>query len=297
MGEFRYFFSYVRSDTEFVLKLAQELRSAGVNLWLDQLDILGGQRWDRAVEEALETCQGMIVVLSPEALKSNNVMDEVSYALGENKLVVPVLLRSCAIPFRLRRIQYVDYTAGNDVGFSQLLRALNLRQSSVVKEPTVKVVREHDGPTAIVRKPSKEQMPQKTVLVVGDTTAAEVTTELRKAKVSITNDSSSIGSASIVVIAQDTTKGPGPIHRKILPEIARIRNQKLLWILMKSKNLDHEIIACNLTEVQVLLDKHKLPGSTINFAVDADSTGGEFEPPILRGWPAIIRFVAGLDLR
>ena len=42
------FFSYAREDSEFVLKLAKELRAVGVNLWLDQLDILGGQRWDPA---------------------------------------------------------------------------------------------------------------------------------------------------------------------------------------------------------------------------------------------------------
>jgi hypothetical protein len=110
MEDIQYFFSYARKDSEFVLKLANELRATGVNLWLDQLDIRGGQHWDRAVEGALESCQGMLVVLSPESVASNNVMDEVSYALEEGKLVVPILFRYCAIPFRLRRVQYVDLT-------------------------------------------------------------------------------------------------------------------------------------------------------------------------------------------
>ena len=47
MEESKYFFSYAREDSAFVLRLANELREAGLNLWLDQLDILGGQRWDR----------------------------------------------------------------------------------------------------------------------------------------------------------------------------------------------------------------------------------------------------------
>src|SRR5262245_11632924 len=98
MVELQYFFSYARKDAAFVLRLAKELREVGINLWLDQLDILGGQRWDRAVEAALQTCQDMIVVLSPEALASNNVMDEVSYALEEGKTVIPILLHSCTIP-------------------------------------------------------------------------------------------------------------------------------------------------------------------------------------------------------
>ena len=109
IAEVQYFFSYARKDAEFVLKLATKLRAVGVNLWLDQLDILGGQRWDQAVEGALEACQGMIAVLSPESLASNNMMDEVSYALDKEKLVVPVILRPCNIPFRLRRIQHIDF--------------------------------------------------------------------------------------------------------------------------------------------------------------------------------------------
>jgi TIR domain len=135
MEEIKYFFSYMRKDSEFVLKLAKELRAVGTNLWLDQLDILGGQRWDRAVEEALETCQGMIAVLSPESLASNNVMDEVSYALEEGKLIVPILLRPCNIPFRLRRVQHIDFTTDYDSGFSQLLRALRIEQPSQQLQP------------------------------------------------------------------------------------------------------------------------------------------------------------------
>ena len=134
--KFKYFFSYARNDTEFVLKLAKELRAKGGNLWVDQLDILGGQHWDQAVEQALKSCQGMLAVLSPESVGSNNVMDEVSYALEEGKQVVPILLRSCDIPFRLRRVQYIDFTSDYDTGFSQLRKALRLEQPSQPVEPT-----------------------------------------------------------------------------------------------------------------------------------------------------------------
>ena len=70
MEELKYFFSYARIDSEFVLQLAKELREVGANLWLDQLDILGGQHWDSTVEQALKSCKGMIAVLSPEAVAS-----------------------------------------------------------------------------------------------------------------------------------------------------------------------------------------------------------------------------------
>jgi formylglycine-generating enzyme required for sulfatase activity len=166
--EFKYFFSYTRSDSEFVLKLAKELRELGTNLWLDQLDILGGQHWDSAVEEALKSCKGMIAVLSPDSVVSNNVMDEVSYALEKGKLVVPVLIRSCDIPFRLRRVQYIDFTADYDTGFSQLLRALRIEktvkppESVSAKEP---VVSEPSLPKESEPTPD-EQQPENEILTV-----------------------------------------------------------------------------------------------------------------------------------
>ena len=124
----KYFFSYARKDSGFVRKLAEELRSSGVNLWLDQLDIVGGEHWDRAVENALNSCKGMILVLSADSVNSNNVMDEVSYALEEGKRIIPVRCRDCDIPFRLRRVQYIDFTIDYEKAFKQLLTALGVDQ-------------------------------------------------------------------------------------------------------------------------------------------------------------------------
>lgn len=121
-----YFFSYSRKDSDFVLRLAGELRAAGALVWVDQLDIVGGDRWDEAVERALRDCPGMVLVLSPQAVASQNFLDEVSYALEERKKVVPVLYQECEVPFRLRRLQTVDFTGDYEAGFSQLCRALGL---------------------------------------------------------------------------------------------------------------------------------------------------------------------------
>jgi hypothetical protein len=83
MAQAPIFVSYSRHDGEFALQLGHDLRAAGVNLWIDQLDIPLGGRWDRAVEQALRACRMLIVILSPEVVASENVMDEVGYALKE----------------------------------------------------------------------------------------------------------------------------------------------------------------------------------------------------------------------
>jgi hypothetical protein len=135
MEDPQYFFCYASIDKEFVLRLATELRAAGVNVWLDRLDILAGERWDRSIERALAHSQGLIGVLSPESLASDNVMDELSYALEEKKFVVPLLLRPCDIPFRLRRLQYADFSADYKSGLGQLLRALHLPAGPLMQGP------------------------------------------------------------------------------------------------------------------------------------------------------------------
>ena len=104
------FISYSRADSSFAVKLARDLKSAGFDVWLDQLDIPTGARWDDEVEAALESCKIFMIILSPESLQSQNVKDEVGYAIDAGKDILPVKIKSGEIPFRLRRFQYVDFS-------------------------------------------------------------------------------------------------------------------------------------------------------------------------------------------
>ena len=122
------FISYARDDADFALELARELKASGFLVWLDQLDIPTGARWDDEVQKALEQCEIFMVILTPNSIASNNVKDEIGYVIDANKRILPVLLENANIPFRLRRFQYVDFTnksynEGIDIA-KQLLRKL-----------------------------------------------------------------------------------------------------------------------------------------------------------------------------
>ncbi len=120
------FFSYCREDSDFALKLAEDLKVAGAQVWIDQLDIEPGTPWDRAVEAALTNSPRMLVVLSPVSVNSDNVRDEVSFALSRQKRVIPVLYRDCDVPFRLARLQHIDFRPDYARALSILLRALGV---------------------------------------------------------------------------------------------------------------------------------------------------------------------------
>ena len=123
------FLSYSRTDSEFALRLSEDLKAAGAAIWLDQTDIDPGEEWDLAVERALLDCPRMLVILSPVSVVSPNVRDEISFALKKRKTIIPVLYQDCEIPFRLDRIQHVDFRIDYARGLKGLLKILCREQS------------------------------------------------------------------------------------------------------------------------------------------------------------------------
>ena len=118
------FVSYSRADVDFVLRLCQDLRAAGASIWLDKFDIHPGEEWDEAIERGLSECGRMLIVLSPNSVASENVLDEIGSALSRKKTIIPVLYRDCEVPYRLNRIQYVDFRTNYDEALKSLLSAI-----------------------------------------------------------------------------------------------------------------------------------------------------------------------------
>jgi|MTBAKSStandDraft_2_1061841.scaffolds.fasta_scaffold09965_4 CRP-like cAMP-binding protein len=108
-GPTQVFVSYSRQDQAFVFRLADDLTTQGIDVWLDQRKIEVGTIWSAAIETALEACSAMIVVLSSSSVESPHVADEVHYYLDEGKPIVPVLVDACRVPYRLRRIQHITF--------------------------------------------------------------------------------------------------------------------------------------------------------------------------------------------
>jgi hypothetical protein len=133
-SEIGYFLSYSRADEKFALRLARDLRGRGVAMWVDQLDIRPSEHWDRAIERAVRDCRGLVVILSPRSVASDNVADEISYAIDSGKSVLPVMIERCTLPLRLTRMQVVDATSDYDRALEQCLDEL-ARRDGVAAAP------------------------------------------------------------------------------------------------------------------------------------------------------------------
>ena len=103
------FISHSNQDNEFVRQLAQALKALGLNIWIDFIDIPAGMNWSTAIQQALDECEAMIVVITPNAMASPDVENEWQYYIDEEKSLIPVRWQPAKVHFQLRRIQYVDF--------------------------------------------------------------------------------------------------------------------------------------------------------------------------------------------
>ena len=136
----RIFVSHSSADNEFGLRLVADLRLAlgdEHSVWYDASGGLGGGDiwWDQIVMELTER-QVFIVVLSPDAVASKWVQDEVRLAWQQRnstsgKVIIPVMLRPCDVPRILRLVQYVWFIPPRpyEDAFSELLAAVSAGES------------------------------------------------------------------------------------------------------------------------------------------------------------------------
>ncbi len=136
----RIFISYTRENSDFAWKLNRDLRESNVATWFDQIDIPAGQPWDVVVEDTLKACAGMVVVLTPDSVGSREVRNEVNFVYEAEKMIVPIRLRECDIPYRWSTLNWIEFGDGYDGAFGQLVEALggerNVAEQAVIRERT-----------------------------------------------------------------------------------------------------------------------------------------------------------------
>lgn len=118
------FISYSRADKDFAARLVNDLAAYDVRVWLDVRSIPHGANWDIEVQKGLDDSDLMLVLLSPDSVASQNVADEWSYFIDQDKPIIPLMIRPCQVPFRLMRRQRVDFTGDYNTAFEMMLVAM-----------------------------------------------------------------------------------------------------------------------------------------------------------------------------
>jgi hypothetical protein len=124
------FLSYARGDDEpFVKRLYEELTSVGFNVWWDRENMPSRSlTFLQEIREAIRKAERIIVIIGPEAVRSDYVRAEWQAALVESKVVVPVLRLGTyeLLPSELRGLHCPDLrTERNwEEGIAELIRIL-----------------------------------------------------------------------------------------------------------------------------------------------------------------------------
>lgn len=115
------FVSYKRENLDEVELLVNELKRHHY-VWFDKTGIPGGAEWEAKINTALDESATLILMVTPNALKSEWVQYEYQKALSKGVLVIPFMLEDCQLPPDLGGRQKIF---GSDTeAFEKLIDAL-----------------------------------------------------------------------------------------------------------------------------------------------------------------------------
>jgi hypothetical protein len=103
----RVFIAYSRKQREIAEDIYNLLLKSGKEAFYDA-KIKAGATWRQTIQKALDDATHLVVIWTPEAAESDEVEREVSYALAERKVIVPILSKEIPkLPYHLHGLHYI----------------------------------------------------------------------------------------------------------------------------------------------------------------------------------------------
>src|SRR5207249_1517514 len=115
-----------------VKELHRRLLEANYNPWMDKVDILPGEQWRRAIEQAVRDSDFFIVCLSTRSANKRSFLQrEIKIALdlwqeklSEDIYLIPVRLEPCEAPEQVADFNWMDLFDEED--WPRLIEALKV---------------------------------------------------------------------------------------------------------------------------------------------------------------------------
>lgn len=130
------FLCHSKKDRDKIIELHTKLEDFGYDSWLDENDILPGQKWKVVIKKAINISRVVLICLSDSWVNNRSyAQKELRQALeiaeeypDDHIYIIPARLDECCIPESLADIQYVDLFERD--GFFKLHQSLKKLKSS-----------------------------------------------------------------------------------------------------------------------------------------------------------------------
>lgn len=145
----RVFISYARDDGEYARRLFADLKNVGFDPWLDEENLLPGQKWKPQIDKAIRESNFFLALLSSNSVnKKGFAQHELLRALDELEkypesqiFLIPVRLDECQPSnSSLLALNRADLFPSYEAGFEKLLRALRQGQLNGTEDRTGELV-------------------------------------------------------------------------------------------------------------------------------------------------------------
>jgi TolB-like protein/Flp pilus assembly protein TadD len=172
------FLSYASQDAEAAQKIAEALRAGGIEVFLDQSELRGGDAWDRRIREQIHDCRLFIAVISAHTEERDEgyfrrewklAVDRTHDMAEKRAFLVPVVVdgtseRGASVPDKFRELQWTRLPGGETppAFVERVRRLLSPEPSSAVRAPA----KAQSGAVGVIRAPAQSAWsPKRGVLV------------------------------------------------------------------------------------------------------------------------------------
>jgi TolB-like protein/Tfp pilus assembly protein PilF len=120
------FLSYTSQDADAARRICETLQSAGLEVWLDQSELRGGDAWDSAIRKQIKACTLFMPVISANTsarvegyfrLEWKLAIDRSHLIAAERAFIVPLVIdgtrdTDALVPDKFREVQWTHCPAG-----------------------------------------------------------------------------------------------------------------------------------------------------------------------------------------
>jgi TolB-like protein len=155
------FISHASQDAESATRLAEALRAAGIEAWLDTSELRGGDAWDASIRRQIRDCHLFIPIVSAETesrgegyfrLEWKLAVDRSRLIADDQAFIVPVAIDATSeatarVPDEFRDRQWIRLPGGNpDTDFAPRIADLLARGAAARPAPPRAALARHRSP-------------------------------------------------------------------------------------------------------------------------------------------------------